>query len=248
MFTFVRAAKAHSELGELEAFDAATAIEEHLAVWTGSCGDAAWRTTFAQSDDPKAEFIDTWTKIKWPHAQLARALQEAQRLPLKPTRAYSPGYARFISVVGHLQQIVDGPILVPCRKFAELLGCEAMSVSRYRRFAEIEGLLKIERRGNKLRREADELVFATEKFNFTTGNQFDGVECYTDTQDSQEMKRIKESQENQEKKEIQDNEREARRKSASRDKQSVAYIPTTAELQESLARTKEQRRCQFSAK
>jgi hypothetical protein len=170
MFIFVRRAKAHSELETLGGLEAAELAEKCLKSWSSGGGDP-WREWFPESDDGKTEFVDTWERIKWPRAALDDAKVSAARLPLKPFRCYSVKYGQFVSVAGYLQRSVNGPILLPCRKMATLLECDAMTVSRYRRLAVQDGLLRLTARGIKAQRKADEFSFATESFNWKTGEQ-----------------------------------------------------------------------------
>jgi|SRR5215469_14182693 len=252
LFLFVRAVRAHPSLGRLPALTAAEAVEQYLAHWGDGNGDP-WQAAFPKSDDPRTEFVDTWEKIKWPHAEVERALQAVKTLPLRPKRSYSPKYAEFVSVAGHLQRNIEGPILLPCRKFAEALGCEPMTISRYRTLATKDGIIRMERRGRKHHREADEFSFNLERFDWKTGNEIDsenlGIcvtpksegECYTDSQEIKEIERKKESQET---KDTKDNERYTRvhsNKAKPSRSEAGPYIPTTAELAEELQRTKDLR-------
>ena len=148
MFIFVRRAKAHSELETLGGLEVAELVEKCLKSWS-SRGGEPWREWFPESDDGKTEFVDTWERIKWPRAALDDAKVSAARLPLKPFRCYSVKYGLFVSVAGYLQRSVNGPILLPCRKMATLLECDAMTVSRYRRLAVQDGLLRLTARGIK---------------------------------------------------------------------------------------------------
>jgi hypothetical protein len=208
MFTFVRRAKAHSDLEALAGLEAADVVQSILNSWAPMSEDP-WRLFFPESDDPKSEFADTWTRIKWPRAEVEHARLLATRFPLKPYHCYSPGYGSFVSLAGHLQRNVSGQILLPCRKIAAILGCRPMTVSRYRRLATQDGLLRLVARGIKLQRKADEFSFAVEAFDWKTGEQTSSVTlnicvtsqttdrgCYTDPQDTQESERLTDSQEN----------------------------------------------------
>jgi len=245
LFVFVRLAKAYPSLGELEALAAAEVIEQYLIAWDADGNGDPWQAYFPQSDDPRCEFIDTWDKVKRPHAEVDRAVLAAKHLPLKLKRAHSAKYCEFVSIAGHLQRKINGPILLPCRKFSEILGCEPMSVSRYRALAIKDGFLRLERRGQKVRREADEFHFTVEKFDWKSGDEIDSenlkicvtpdLGCYTD---SQETERKKDSHEP---KEIKEKERETRTHSnkwKTRLPANGRYIPTSAELAEELERTK----------
>ncbi len=254
MFEFVRAAKAHRLLGTQDAFRAADAVEHHLRSWIQRDGDP-WTMCFPESDDGKTEFIETWERIRWPRAELDRAHAEATRLPLKPLRCPSDKYARFISVAGHLQKGVDGPILLPVAKIATLLECEPMSVSRYRSMAQNAGLLKLTKKGNRQQRKADEFSFAVELFDWNTGEQEHSrslnicltseTQCYTEMQDNhenQDTERNTGFQETHDRQEIQELQRYTRAQAVALEAKKCslttgAYIPTATELDEALKLT-----------
>ena len=255
MFTFVRRAKAHPDLEGLGGLEAAEVVQRTLESWVPTSGNP-WSELFPESDDAKSEFVDTWSRIKWPRAEVETAQLLAAKLPLKPTHCYSPGYGSFISLAGHLQRNVTGPILLPCWKLATLLGCQPMTVSRYRRLAIQDGLIRLVARGIKLQRKADEFSFAVEAFDWQTGEQTSSVNlkiwvtlsqtdrgCYTDAQDSQESERLTDSQENLTTKEVQEKQETS---FASETKKCALrrgpYIPTSAELAEELEKTSTIRR------
>jgi hypothetical protein len=255
MWEFIRCAKAHPDLAALDGFDALSAVGECLATWDrGRDGRDIWRALFPESDDPRAEFCATWPNVKWAKASLELAMESATRLPLKPMKSYSPQYNRFVSVIGYLQQGIDGSILIPCRKFAELLGCTPMTISRYRNLAIESGLLKMTAKAPRAQRKADEFAFAIEKFDWETGEQIvtkalsicvtSETGCYTDTHDTE---RNKEPQEIEEKNEIEDIQRKGRAYLPDNRKCTIrqgALIPTTAQLREELASTKHLRNAQ----
>jgi hypothetical protein len=252
MWEFVRRAKSHPYLRELPAVEAANVVEDVVSRWSGTVEVASsWQSLFPQSDDPKAEFVYTWPLVKWAVPVLDIAQEEAARLTLEPLEAYSPDYVRFISIVGHLQRNVEGVILVPVAKFAELFGCTPMTISRYRKLAMAAGVLRMEFRGIRQHRKADEFKFAVEKFDWKTGKQIDSENlnlcltsptgCYTEIEENQEIERKEESQEQQEHKEIQEMQRETRAPIPLEGKMCAIkqrpYIPTTAELAEELRKT-----------
>jgi len=78
MFTFVRRAKAHPDLEGLEGLEAAQVVQRTLTSWSPTVDDP-WRTFFPESDDAKSEFVDTWTRIKWPRAEVEMAQSLAAR-------------------------------------------------------------------------------------------------------------------------------------------------------------------------
>jgi hypothetical protein len=259
MFIFVRRAKAHPELEILGGFEAAEHVQWCLKSWSSDTGDP-WREWFPESDDGKSEFVDTWERIKWPRAALDDAKVSAARLPLKPFRCYSAKYGLFVSVAGYLQRSVKGPILLPCRKMATLLECDPMTVSRYRRLAVQDDLLRLTARGIKAQRKADEFSFATELFDWKTGEQISSVtlnicvtssapaqECYTEKQDTQDSERHPDTQETGTLQEVKEKEEKtkAHQQNEIRKKFSLKkgpYIPTTDELERALQKTEDFRR------
>jgi hypothetical protein len=258
MFTFVRRARAHSELDGLAPGDAAELVRCILTTWVQPSDDP-WLTLFPESDDPESEFADTWTRIKWPRSEVEHAHLLAGKLPLKPSRCCSSRYGSFVSLAGHLQRNVDGPILLPCRKIAEALECEPMTISRYRRLAIENGLLRLVARGIKSQRKADEFNFAVEMFDWETGMQIEPLPLsicvtsaekdfrgYTETHDTQELERSTESKEIQAMQEIQEQTRKKRTTPSTETKVRISnpgpYVPTTAELTEALKKTSHLRR------
>jgi len=140
--------------------------------------------------------------------------------------------------------------LLPCRKFAEALGCEPMTISRYRTLAMNDGIIQMERRGRKHHREADEFSFDLARFDWETGNEI-GSEtlsicvtttpehtCYTDSQEIKETEREKESQEIKDTKDNKGYTRAHSNKAKPSRSEAGPYIPTTAELEEAMERTK----------
>jgi hypothetical protein len=167
-----------------------------------------------------------------------------------------------VSLAGHLQQNVQGSILLPCRKIAAMLGCEPTTVSRYRRMAMRDGLLQLMARGIKSQHKADEFSFAVEMFDWGTGEQKSSVNlnvcvtsqsadggCYIDTQDKQdkqESEKFTDFQKKMTKKEIQEKQEGEITPIANETEKSALrpgpYIPTSAELAEALERTASMRR------
>jgi hypothetical protein len=254
MWEFVRRAKAHPELGSQDGFTAFSVVDGCLRTWNGLANHPnVWKELFPDSDNAREEFIYTWERIRWPQAELERAQSEARSTRLKPTRLYSTGYGEFISIVGHLQKGIDGPIVVPCVKFSDRLKCTPMPVSRYRSWAQTEGLLKLTTKRSRSKRKADEFIFAVGSFDWQTGMQItpgslnlcltSSDPCYPEVQENE---RKIESQEKKEKNENQEIQRETgtmvyfeRKKSAGR---AAFQIPTVAELAEALEKTVHLRR------
>jgi hypothetical protein len=122
-----------------------------------------------------------------------------------------------------------------------------MAVSRYRSWAQRDGLLKLTCRGIRAQRKADEFTFAVELFDWETGEQM--LTRDTEIQENQEIERKKEIQEKQEKKETQEMQREARAPLPEKSKCAIRqgpYIPTAAELAEELRGTAHLRTSQIT--
>ena len=243
MFEFVRKIKAHPALENMDGTLAAETVEKYLAAWE-SAANNPWTAAFPNSGDPLIEFMDTWQKVKWPRGELDRALEAAKLHPLNPRGKHSPNYALFVSFAGYLQRNRQGPILLPCHKIAEVLSGDAMSISRYRKRAVTDGILRTSRKGRRQQRLADEFYFEVGKFDWTTGEQIDSenlnicvtpeATCYTDIQETKRDKGNKEINE------IKDESGEERNKRAIFHKREFEseLIPTTAKLAEELEKTK----------
>jgi hypothetical protein len=252
LWEFVRRAKRHPELRSVSAMEAANRVEKVIQAWGVETDQpVTWEVCFLESDDPRAEFIHTWPLVKWAAEALQMALDDATILPMKPMESFSSGYCRFVSLAFHLQLHVNGPILLPCAKVGEILGCSAMTVSRYRNLALQAGILERTCRGIKAQRKADEFQFKVELFDSKTGEQIhsenlkicltSATECYTDTQD---IERFKEKQDKQEQKEIKDLQRDRNEPLQSIVKVSTKrgpYIPTVQELEQELRKTEKLR-------
>ena len=178
MFEFTRWIKGHSRLGDLSGFDAAGVVEPVLIQLMAEDGNHAvsesvdaWAYHFEGSDDPRAEFIDTWDKVKIPANMdaLGLAWREAERLPLKPQKRYSEKYCLLISLAGHLQRSRPrDPIALPLVRIGKLLGCDRKCISGYLRFAVKERILQ-KSADHIPHRRATEFRFDTNRFNWETG-------------------------------------------------------------------------------
>ncbi|MFB3815549.1 MAG: hypothetical protein ACE14L_15705 [Terriglobales bacterium] len=174
LFDFVRLVKGHPEVASLNAVDATNAFGRMLSDLSNRNVLDAWAHFFDYSDDPRVEFWDTWAKVRVPLGfdVVRRACANAQELPLVPASNLSDSYARFISVVGHLQrELLDRNILVPCKTFAGVLNLGTITISRYRSAAVAFHLLTKVKDGRYTEREADEFRFHCELFDWQTGRQ-----------------------------------------------------------------------------
>lgn len=133
LWEFTRWTKARREFARSDGYAVAKLVECVLARHAPD-GVDPWEHRFGSLDsidDPRAE-LDTWGTVKTPANMdaLTVAWQEAQRLPLRPTRSYSPTYCELVSLAGHLQRgRPDQVIALPVEGIAELLECDRKSVS-----------------------------------------------------------------------------------------------------------------------
>lgn len=176
LWEFTRWIKARKELVRADGYDAAKLVQIALKRQVPDGQSDPWEYHFGMLpgvDDPRAEFIDTWDKVKTPANMdaLTVARQEALQLPLKPKRSYSPQYDELVSLAGHLQRTRPRlPIALPVVRIAEILECERKSVTRYLKFAVKDGLLTKVSECVPHKRAA-EFRFETDRFDWTSGKQ-----------------------------------------------------------------------------
>ena len=145
-----------------------TKIESTLKRWSanykrqrkeppnGFTGDA-WEEWFGVSrEEAKTEFLDLWSKFRWPANQtpLEAAVLRARRNLLIPNdevcerrmvERNNPtiGYCFFLSVCGHLQVMLgDQTIFLPQDGLAKLLRVQGRTISRWRQWAIEDGMLR----------------------------------------------------------------------------------------------------------
>jgi hypothetical protein len=176
LFVFARKLKAREEFAASEGYRAAQTLDTVLEEVFGP--PDPWEHVFGDiSSDPRAEFIRTWDCVESSSDgdSLTIARASAQRFPLMPLRSYSSLYNEFISMAGHLQRSHLGqPVAIPVKRFGELLRCHHTMVCHYRRWAVDDGLLsKVAEYAAKQR--AAEFTFAVDKFDWSTGEQYDSL-------------------------------------------------------------------------
>ena len=175
LWVFTRWMKTRREFTRCDGYGVAVLVQSVLARYTPE-GDDPWEHYFGHLDsvdDPRAEFIDTWDKVKTPANMdaLTVASQEAQRLPLRPKRSYSHKYCELLSLAGHLQRgRPEQVIALPVERTAEMLNCDRKSVTRYLKFAVKEKLLTRTSECVPHQRAA-EFRFACERFDWTSGQE-----------------------------------------------------------------------------
>ena len=152
LWTFVRHIRGRCWGGDETADDIFGRVDQALRARGG------WAAHFEVKDEEEAyiEFVSNWDAIMYPPGQdpLSIALTKAKECPLTPERSQHRrlrNYALFVSMAGWLQASMgDQPILLPCREIAALLtehgqACSKMAVSRWRKLAEKDGLLRVTR-------------------------------------------------------------------------------------------------------
>jgi len=173
LFEFTRWMRGRKELGT-DAYSAAKVIDECFKRIEG-VADVVWEDMFPDllTDDPRAEFIDTWGKITTPANMdvLQVAFRNALKVPLHPRLAMSSKYCELISIAGHLQRSRPAqPIALPVERLGNLLGVDRKFIGKYLKFATDAELLR--RTSDYVpHRRAAEFIFATERFNWITGDQ-----------------------------------------------------------------------------
>lgn len=191
MFAFCRAVKAHPLLREKSAGQALNIVREFIldtmiderdddfvAVYmeTQNILVPAFKAFHLTEEDLCIEFYTLWERIRYAEGEtpLYCALEMARKYPyrLRKHSRVTAGYDRFISMAAWLQRHNGTePIFLPCRLMASVLGCSAITLSRYRELATRAGLLR-ETRASEFHRGgesiATEFMFALEKFHEKT--------------------------------------------------------------------------------
>lgn len=139
-FRFARMLKMHPESARYTAANIARAVVKSRPGWVGFMAPTP--------DDFEARFVDAWESIRIPIGAhpLDAAVQLADEIPLELSPAVRQNrptaYPRFVSIVGWLCVVSGEPLVtLPCREIAERMGVQAMTVSRYRKFAAHDGYL-----------------------------------------------------------------------------------------------------------
>jgi hypothetical protein len=175
LFDFTRWMKGRNDMPR-DGYSAALIVEQALAELAPDDHADPWIYHFGNvTDDARAEFIDTWDKVRTPAGMdtLLAAAREAERLPLRFLRPYTPRYCEVMSLAGHLQQSRAGQkIFLPVERLATLLNCDRHSITRYLKFGIQEKLLHKVAEHIPLHRAA-EFTFAVQRFDWETGHQIE---------------------------------------------------------------------------
>lgn len=172
-FAFAAIVKGHPEMEHLSADQAADRITSILSACFPDVEDA-WETlgdrdSFGNPKDPFADFLSAWSFIVEPRKgdRVDRALELSRKNPLDLGRSYAGAqwtrFREFLSLCFWLFHLTGGkPFFAPCHLFAEALGIDPASVSRYRGQAVKAGFLR-ETAPSVGRMKATEFVFCMEK-------------------------------------------------------------------------------------
>lgn len=179
LFNFARFCKAYPSVADLPDYEAMQKIEETMRELNIVPVSAdPWEFLFPEDQHGNAidgefarlDFMSSWLSVR--HIPFRDALQKAFGLSeanlLQPAHERGNLYRRFISLAGWLQALrAEHNIYLPSRIIGGLLSCDQRTVSRLRKLAIQDGLLKVVK-GFKFRSlgksEATEFRFAIGRF------------------------------------------------------------------------------------
>lgn len=197
MWSFAQHARGCSELYDLGGSDALDVIEHRMQDLRMDV-DEYWDNWINVSDDPRAEFAATFDKVKFAAGlqPLEVALREAKRLPLHPSRSTGPLFDVFLSIAGHLQQLLrPGYIKLPEIAVGRLLGCSPKTISNYRHLAQSSGYLTFRKRHSVAAKpgagEATAFSFEVGRFDWLTGEELPDATPVTKRQRGEEAQRTR---------------------------------------------------------
>jgi len=186
LFNFARFCKAHPTIADLPDDEAMQLVEEVMSTYFDvPRGVDPWEYFFPEGedgeilsgDDSRIDFMSSWASVR--HVPFRDALHSAFRLaeqrPLVAPRRRAKLYDQFISLAVWLQRLrCEYVIYLPTRAIAELLDCDQRTVSRLRKLAVQDGLLRIVREHrfrSTGKSEATEFRVAIERFEDPGGEQ-----------------------------------------------------------------------------
>jgi hypothetical protein len=139
----------HPDLGGRDGYDVAGIVFPLLQKRLRRNAEEFWASAFGgecpSEEDGLADFANSFNSVRYPPGtdRLQAALFHAKREPVAPPHCRTPGYVNFISLAFWLDKLSDGaPIFLPCQRVARLLRVQPMTVSRWRREAVADGLLR----------------------------------------------------------------------------------------------------------
>jgi len=197
MWEFVRFCAAHPQLRGLAAMDA---FQQISSVNLKDGRPLSWADAF-DSDDPAAEFLATWDKVRVPAGDdiLTLAVALAKERPLHPKNCISQRYGLYISVAGRLQELRPGDYInLPVERLGKALSVDGRTISYYARLATMGGYISLIARHHKPSGTAAKYEFHSERFNMGTGEELepeDSFHFHKDCKDSQDCEESKDDHE-----------------------------------------------------
>ena len=197
MWGFVRFCAAHPRLRGIPAVDAFQQIS-NAQLKDGR--NLSWADSF-DSDDPAAEFLATWDKVRVPAGDniLTLAVALAKERPLHPKNCISQGYRLYVSVAGRLQELLPGECInLPVERVGKALGAQVRTISYYAQLAKKAGYITLIAKHHQPSRRAAKYKFRCERFNMETGEELDpedGSHFHKDCKDSEDFEESKDDHE-----------------------------------------------------
>jgi len=172
LFDFAREVKTRADFVSADGLQAALIVDSVLK--SRHQVSDPWEVVFGEiCDDPRAEFIGSWDRVRVPGVgdALTQAYYQSKRFPLRPIKFYSRTYTEFISLAAQLQlNFPDVPIGLPVQRIAQLIRVDRKTVGQYRRWAVLQGILT-QVGEYVLHKMAQEYLFNVAMFNWETGEQ-----------------------------------------------------------------------------
>jgi hypothetical protein len=145
LFGFCRVLRGRPEFGGLEAKAALAKVRVTLKLHGTSLDEL-----FPECDDTAIYFLSGWKHTDL-IGLLIRAVRSADAEPQPSQHAVSAGYSRFCLICKHLQLVKGSePFILAVETFAAILRVDRRTITRYKRQAEDEGLLKLASPANHL--------------------------------------------------------------------------------------------------
>jgi hypothetical protein len=154
LFGFARELRKCSTFDSLDDKTALTLVCNQLKQ-AGSALD----TEFSDCDDAAVSFVCAW-RASDQCGLFERAVRAADAEPELIQHPLSPRYTRFIRICKHLQLAKGAePFILDGRTFAQTLGVSKPMMTKYRRQAESDGLLRLVTPGNYLEHRSARCIY-----------------------------------------------------------------------------------------
>lgn len=145
-FEFARTIKSYPGMAQVDPYDALKTVKSVLRYDGYPPLEYILERFFAfQSvDEFEADFVHSYTRVRCLKGEpvLKQLAKVACEHPIKLPFERTIGYSKFVTLAFEIYKMVQcGPIKLPCRKIAELLGVNKETVSIWRRQAIKDGIL-----------------------------------------------------------------------------------------------------------